>query len=44
MKLSDNTKAVIGYVRVSTERQATEGQSLDAQEERIRAYAIVNPH
>ena len=27
------------YVRVSTERQATEGQSIDAQEDRIRAYA-----
>jgi len=30
---------VVGYVRVSTERQATEGQSISAQEGRIRAYA-----
>ncbi len=32
---------VIGYVRVSTEDQAKEGVSLDAQEEKIRAYCIV---
>jgi len=32
-------RSTVGYVRVSTERQAAEGQSLDAQEERIRAYA-----
>lgn len=30
---------LIGYVRVSTSRQAREGVSLAAQEERIRAYA-----
>jgi site-specific DNA recombinase len=30
---------VVGYVRVSTERQATEGQSIEAQEDRIRACA-----
>lgn len=30
---------VIGYVRVSTEGQATEGVSLDAQEKKIRAWA-----
>jgi len=28
----------VGYVRVSTQEQATEGVSLDAQEQRIRAY------
>ena len=28
----------VGYVRVSTEEQAREGLSLDAQEEKIRAY------
>ncbi len=28
-----------GYIRVSTEEQAVEGQSLDSQEARIRAYA-----
>ncbi len=30
---------VIGYIRVSTDDQAREGVSLDAQEARIRAYA-----
>jgi len=29
----------IGYVRVSTEEQAREGVSIEAQEERIRALA-----
>jgi site-specific DNA recombinase len=29
---------IIGYVRVSTDEQATNGVSLDAQEEKIRAY------
>jgi len=33
---------VVGYIRVSTERQATEGQSIEAQEDRIRAYARAN--
>lgn len=33
--------AAVGYVRVSTEEQATEGVSLAAQEERIRAYCIL---
>jgi DNA invertase Pin-like site-specific DNA recombinase len=32
---------VIGYVRVSTKDQATEGVSLEAQEERIKAYCVV---
>lgn len=31
---------VIGYVRVSTENQAREGVSLDAQRERIEAYCF----
>jgi site-specific DNA recombinase len=30
----------LGYVRVSTEEQAREGVSLDAQEARVRAYAV----
>ncbi len=40
MKLADSCEShtAIGYVRVSTEEQATEGVSLDAQEARIRAY------
>lgn len=32
-------KTAVGYVRVSTERQVSEGVSLDAQEARIRAWA-----
>lgn len=32
---------VIGYVRVSTEEQVREGVSLEAQEEKIKAYCIV---
>ena len=31
----------VGYVRVSTEEQAKEGVSLEAQQERIRAYAAM---
>ena len=31
---------VIGYIRVSTNMQAEEGVSLDAQEQRIRAYCV----
>ena len=30
---------VIGYIRVSTEEQATNGQSLDAQRAKLEAYA-----
>jgi hypothetical protein len=32
----------IGYIRVSTEGQATEGVSLDAQSAKIRAYCELN--
>ena len=32
-------RATIGYARVSTEEQARDGVSLEAQEARIRAYA-----
>ena len=35
---TNDTKTAIGYVRVSTQEQATEGVSLDAQRDRIRAY------
>ena len=35
---ADLTKTAIGYVRVSTQEQATEGVSLDAQKDKIRAY------
>lgn len=34
----------IGYVRVSTEEQANDGVSLDAQRERIAAWCSVNGH
>jgi len=36
-----NVNQVIAYVRVSTHEQATEGVSLAAQEERIRAYCTM---
>ena len=35
---TSDTKTAIGYVRVSTQEQATEGVSLDAQRDRLRAY------
>ncbi len=34
--------AAVGYVRVSTERQASEGVSLEAQRERIEGWATAN--
>ena len=33
---------VVGYVRVSTDIQAQEGVSLDAQQERIQAYCVAS--
>ena len=35
-------KTAIGYVRVSTQEQATDGVSLDAQRDRLRAYCKLN--
>lgn len=35
-------KAAIGYVRVSTDKQATEGVSLEAQEARIKSWCNAN--
>src|SRR5262245_25874506 len=35
-------KTVVGYIRVSTEGQATEGVSLEAQRARIEAWALAN--
>lgn len=35
-------KLAIGYVRVSTEGQATEGVSLDAQQAKIQAWCLAN--
>ena len=40
--MKSNAKAAVGYVRVSTERQASEGVSLEAQEARLRAWATAN--
>ena len=37
--MKSTAKVAVGYVRVSTERQASEGASLEAQEARIRAWA-----
>ena len=36
------TKAAIGYVRVSTEEQAAEGVSLEAQKARLAAWCLAN--
>jgi site-specific DNA recombinase len=36
-----STMRAIGYVRVSTDKQADRGVSLDAQMEKIRAMAVV---
>jgi len=36
--------SAIGYVRVSTERQASEGVSLEAQKERIAAWCLANDY
>jgi len=35
---TSDTKTAIGYVRVSTQEQATEGVSLDAQRDKLRTY------
>ena len=35
-------KQAIGYIRVSTEKQANEGVSLEAQEARINAWCVLN--
>jgi site-specific DNA recombinase len=41
MPVSDREeRRIVGYVRVSSEEQALTGVSLDAQKERIRAYAV----
>lgn len=36
------TLTVVGYIRVGTEEQATEGVSLAAQAEKIKAYCLLN--
>jgi site-specific DNA recombinase len=37
-------KKAVGYIRVSTERQADEGVSLDAQKAKIAAWAVANDY
>ena len=37
-------KPVVGYVRVSTEGQATEGVSMEAQRAKIQAWCLANDH
>ena len=39
MKSADTPARLVGYVRVSTEEQARDGLSLDAQRARLAAYA-----
>lgn len=39
-----NKKQAIGYVRVSTQKQATDGLSIEAQIDKIRAWAILNDY
>ena len=41
-KPTSSTLRLIGYVRVSTEEQARDGVSLDAQRERLSAYAVAH--
>src|ERR1700704_1474864 len=38
-QVTDVSKKVLGYVRVSTEEQASKGHGLDAQERAIRSFA-----
>jgi len=38
----DKMRRAIGYIRVSTASQANEGISLEAQEEKVRAWAVAN--
>ena len=42
--MSTNTKQAIGYIRVSTDKQATEGVSLEAQAAKIKAWAALNDY
>ena len=42
MSSKENPTRLVGYVRVSTEEQARDGLSLDAQRERLAAYAAAH--
>jgi site-specific DNA recombinase len=39
---TNTTKTAIGYVRVSTQEQVTEGVSLDAQRDKLRTYCRIH--
>ena len=41
-RTTNSNKTAIGYVRVSTQEQVTEGVSLDAQRDKLRAYCKFN--
>ena len=41
-RATNSNKTAIGYVRVSTQEQVTEGVSLDAQRDRLRADCKLN--
>lgn len=41
-RIQDNLPTVYGYVRVSTEKQVIEGQSIDAQVHTIKEYCVRN--
>src|ERR1019366_91127 len=41
LSIVNDMQAAVGYVRVSTERQADQGVSLDAQDAKVRAMATV---
>ncbi|HMU39614.1 MAG TPA: recombinase family protein, partial [Pseudomonadota bacterium] len=41
-RATNSNKTAIGYVRVSTQEQVTEGVSLDAQRDKLKAYCKFN--
>jgi site-specific DNA recombinase len=41
-RTTNSNKTAIGYVRVSTQEQVTEGVSLDAQRDKLKAYCKFN--
>lgn len=42
--MKKDTKKAVGYIRVSTEQQANEGVSLEAQQEKIAAWCMANDY
>jgi hypothetical protein len=41
-RTTNSNKTAIGYVRVSTQEQVSEGVSLDAQRDKLKAYCKFN--